>query len=163
MLKIAEGFWIIITYVGQFVWEWVNPQCSNLFSVILKFDTHRSLSAWVSITKYQSLGALNNKHCFLPVQETESPESAASKVGSWWGLSFWFADSLLLSGYSHGSSSVHARTENSGVFSSSYETLVLLDSVSTPKYIYLRALPPNTWGLRIQHMNLGGYISHLSL
>ena len=55
-----------------------------------------------AMTRYRKLGGWNNGNLFLPVRESGDPNQGASRVGVWWGLSPWVADSCLPAVSSHG-------------------------------------------------------------
>ena len=86
--------------------------------------------------------------------------------GSWWGLSSWLVDSLLLVVCSHGFPSVcvHGETENSHSPSSSYKgTKPIMEAPpSRPHRNLITSPKPHLliWsygGVELQHMNLGTY------
>ena len=108
-----------------------------------------SWSAQADITKYNTLGALNNRHLFLTLWRLEC--QGASVVRSWWGPVSWLADTTF-------SLCPH---NLSGVSSYKGTNTIMGTPPSAPHLNLITSqrphlLTPSHWGLRVQYMNFSG-------
>lgn len=124
-------------------------------SLGLRKEVWATVLVWAAITKYHSLGCLNNKHVFLTVLESRSPRLGCQLSGYWWGLSSWFTDGYLLAVSSCG-------IERTSVSFSSYKGTnphggLTFSISSKPSYLPKTSYPNTiTLGIRASTRRLRG-------